>query len=61
LTIVDPALMLLRSLHIEVQYEGCLLVKQLIHYKNIEQDILTGLVALLKPSQMELSEVAGTL
>ncbi|XP_066914369.1 armadillo-like helical domain containing protein 1 [Clytia hemisphaerica] len=56
LNIVDPTLMLLSSLHIEVQYEGCVLVRMLIQYQSIRQDILVGLVALLKPSQMELLE-----
>lgn len=54
--IVDPALQLLRSLHVEVQYEGCLLVKQLVSYSNIKVNILQGLVGLLKPSKIDLNE-----
>lgn len=61
LTVVDPVLSLLRSLHIEVQYEGCLLIKQLVQYNSICQDLLAGLVALLRPSDMELNELSETL
>ena len=61
LNVVDPVLSLLRSLHIEVQYEGCLLIKQLVQYNSICRDLLAGLVALLRPSDMELNEISEIL
>ena len=61
LNVVDPVLSLLRSLHIEVQYEGCLLIKQLVQYNSIRHDLLAGLVALLRPSDMELHEISEIL
>lgn len=54
--IVDPALMLLRSLHLEVQYEGFQLITILMMYENIKLGILTGLVGSLKPSQVDFDE-----
>ena len=55
ISIVGPVLMLLRSLHVEIQYEGCLLVKQLISYHGVRKEILEGLVSLLRPSKIDLS------
>ena len=48
--------MLLRSLHLDVQYEGCQLIKLLTSYNNIQTEILGGLVGLLKPSKVDLQE-----
>ena len=56
ISIVDPCLMLLRSLHLEVQYEGCQLIKLLASYNSIQTELLSGLVALLKPSKVDLQE-----
>ncbi|XP_031549299.1 armadillo-like helical domain containing protein 1 isoform X2 [Actinia tenebrosa] len=56
-TIVDPVLMLLRSLHLEVQYEACELIKDLMQY-NIRNAILKGLVSLLKPTKDDVQESA---
>jgi len=52
-TIVEPVLLLLRSCHIEVQYEASRLIELLIQY-DIQTDIITGLVDLLKPSKSDL-------
>jgi len=54
-TIVDPVLSLLRSFHLEVQYEACQLIRILVHY-GIQSDILKGLVSLLKPTKADLQE-----
>ena len=45
--------MLLRSLHLEVQYEACELIKDLMDY-DIRHSLLQGLVALLKPTKEEI-------
>lgn len=52
-SIVEPVLLLLRSCHVEVQYEASRLLDVLISY-DIQTDILTGLVALLTPSKADM-------
>ena len=52
-TIVDSVLMLLRSLHLEVQYEASELIKDLMRY-DVQLAILKGLVSLLKPSKEDI-------
>jgi len=56
ISIVDPVLMLLRSLHLEVQYEGFQLIKLLISYDSIKTQLLNGLVGLVKPSKADLQD-----
>ncbi|XP_069498434.1 armadillo-like helical domain containing protein 1 isoform X2 [Ambystoma mexicanum] len=51
-SIVDPLLGVLRSMHLEVQYEALQLIQDLMQY-DVRQDLLAGLVALLKPSTKE--------
>jgi hypothetical protein len=45
--------MLLRSLHLEVQYEASELIKDLMRY-DVQLAVLKGLVALLKPSKEDI-------
>ena len=45
--------MLLRSLHLEVQYEASELIKDLMHY-DVQLAILKGLVSLLKPTKEDV-------
>ena len=52
--IIDPTLMLLQSLHLEVQYEGGQLVKLLIQHESVKPQFLNGLIGLLKPSKVDL-------
>nr|XP_008107721.1 PREDICTED: uncharacterized protein C1orf228 homolog isoform X1 [Anolis carolinensis]XP_008107722.1 PREDICTED: uncharacterized protein C1orf228 homolog isoform X1 [Anolis carolinensis] len=66
-SIVGSVLGVLRSLHLEVQYEAIQLIKDLMAY-DVQPAILQGLVALLKPSRQETArmqakilEEAGTL
>ncbi|XP_053248629.1 armadillo-like helical domain containing protein 1 isoform X1 [Podarcis raffonei] len=66
-SIVDSVLSVLRSLHLEVQYEAIQLIKDLMAY-DVRPALLKGLVALLKPSRQETAkmqarilEEAGTL
>lgn len=54
-TIVEPVLMLLRSLHLEVQYEACELIKELMEY-DVQHSLLNGLVGLLKPTKEEIKD-----
>jgi hypothetical protein len=49
-SIVEPALMMLRSYHLGVQYEACELLKHLVEYEDVSQSILVGVVSLLRPS-----------
>ncbi|XP_069050138.1 armadillo-like helical domain containing protein 1 isoform X2 [Lepisosteus oculatus] len=49
-SIVEPLLNLLRSLHLEVQYEAIELIQDLVHY-DVRPALLKGLVALLKPAK----------
>nr|XP_020638938.1 uncharacterized protein C1orf228 homolog [Pogona vitticeps]XP_020638939.1 uncharacterized protein C1orf228 homolog [Pogona vitticeps]XP_020638940.1 uncharacterized protein C1orf228 homolog [Pogona vitticeps] len=66
-SIVESVLSVLRSLHLEVQYEAIQLIKDLMAY-DVRPAVLKGLVTLLKPSRQEtakmqakLLEEAGTL
>lgn len=54
-TIVEPVLMLLRSLHLEVQYEACELIKDLMKY-DVQHSLLQGMVGLLKPTKEEIRD-----
>lgn len=47
--------MLLRSLHLEVQYEACELIKELMEY-DVQHSLLNGLVGLLKPTKEEIRD-----
>ncbi|XP_075472302.1 armadillo-like helical domain containing protein 1 isoform X2 [Ascaphus truei] len=51
-SIVDPLLGVLRSMHLEIQYEAIQLIKELIH-TEVRPALLKGLVARLRPSQKE--------
>ncbi|XP_056585602.1 armadillo-like helical domain containing protein 1 isoform X1 [Triplophysa dalaica] len=53
--IVEPLLFLLRSPHLEVQYEATELIKELMRY-DMKSTLLRGLVALLKPSKQGISK-----
>ena len=57
ISVIDPCLLLLRSLHLEVLYEGCELIKLLMSYGNVRDDLMAGLVALLKPSKIDMQNV----
>ncbi|KAL8622431.1 hypothetical protein ACOMHN_034096 [Nucella lapillus] len=48
-SIVEPLLNLLRTLHLEVQFEAIELIKELMNYEVAEY-LLSGLVALLRPA-----------
>ena len=56
ISIIHPSLLLLRSLHVEVQYEGCQLIELLMNYNDIQKEVLVGLVNLLQPSKLDLQE-----
>ena len=58
-TIVEPVLMLLRSLHLEVQYEACELIKDLMQY-DVQHSLLKGMVGLLKPTKDEIKDSTET-
>lgn len=45
--------MLLRSLHLEVQYEASELIKDLMNY-DVQPAVLKGLVSLLKPTKEDV-------
>ena len=51
--------MLLRSLHLEVQYEACELIKDLMQY-DVQFSLLKGLVGLLKPTKDEIKDSSET-
>uniref|UniRef100_A0A8D0KJZ4 Armadillo like helical domain containing 1 n=1 Tax=Salvator merianae TaxID=96440 RepID=A0A8D0KJZ4_SALMN len=55
-SIVDSVLGVLRSLHLEVQYEAIQLIKDLMAY-DVRLPLLKGLVALLKPSRQETAKL----
>lgn len=57
ISIIDPCLLLLRSLHLEVLYEGCELIKLLMSYGNVRDELMSGLVASLKPSKIDMQNV----
>lgn len=48
-TIVEPLLHLLRTLHLEVQFEAIELIKELMNY-DVADSLLSGLVGLLRPA-----------
>ncbi|XP_061093261.1 armadillo-like helical domain containing protein 1 isoform X2 [Conger conger] len=48
--VVEPLLTLLKSFHLEVQYETLQLIRDLIKY-DVRDALLRGLVALLKPAK----------
>ncbi|XP_071495178.1 armadillo-like helical domain containing protein 1 [Diadema antillarum] len=52
-SIVEPAVALLRSYHLEVQFEGTELIKDLMNYE-IQDQLLNNLVAALSPSREEI-------
>ncbi|KAK2138580.1 hypothetical protein LSH36_2776g00005, partial [Paralvinella palmiformis] len=52
-SIVDPLLNLLKTLHLEVQYEAIELVKDLMDYE-VQDPLLKGLVKLLRPAKEDL-------
>ncbi|KAJ6659479.1 hypothetical protein lerEdw1_018713 [Lerista edwardsae] len=54
--IVDSVLGVLRSMHLEVQYEAIQLIKDLISY-DVRPALLQGLVSLLKPSREEKAKM----
>ena len=58
-TIVESVLMLLRSLHLEVQYEACELIKDLMQY-DVQHSLLKGLVGLLRPTKDEIKDSSET-
>ncbi|KAK3592153.1 hypothetical protein CHS0354_019445 [Potamilus streckersoni] len=49
-SIVEPLLNLLRTLHLEVQFEAIELIKELMEY-DVKDSLLSGLVALLRPAK----------
>ncbi|XP_037356395.1 armadillo-like helical domain containing protein 1 isoform X2 [Talpa occidentalis] len=55
-SIVDCVLNVLRTMHLEVQYEAIALIKDLVNY-DVCQQLLQGLVALLIPSVKETSKL----
>ncbi|MBN3302323.1 ARMD1 protein, partial [Amia calva] len=55
-SIVEPLLKVLRSLHLEVQYEAIELIKDLMHYE-VRLALLKGLVSLLKPTKEGIKNI----
>ncbi|XP_053100308.1 armadillo-like helical domain containing protein 1 isoform X3 [Hemicordylus capensis] len=54
--IVESVLSVLRSMHLEVQYEAIQLIKDLMTY-DVRPAVLKGLVSLLKPSRQETAKM----
>lgn len=52
-SIVEPLLNLLKTLHLEVQYEAIELIKDLMSY-DVRDALLRGLVKLLRPSKEDM-------
>lgn len=52
-SIVEPLLNLLKTLHLEVQYEAIELIKDLMEYE-VKDNLLKGLVKLLRPAKEDL-------
>ncbi|XP_063441619.1 armadillo-like helical domain containing protein 1 [Mytilus trossulus] len=52
-SIVEPLLNLLKTLHLEVQYEAIELIKELMDYE-VSDSLLKGLVLLLRPAKEDL-------
>lgn len=50
-SIVEPLLNLLKTLHLEVQFEGIELIKELMEYEEVADLLQKGLVGLLHPSK----------
>ncbi|XP_069126971.1 armadillo-like helical domain containing protein 1 [Argopecten irradians] len=50
-SIVEPLLNLLKTLHLEVQFEGIELIKELMAYDEVADLLQKGLVGLLHPSK----------
>jgi len=48
-TVVEPVLSLLTSLELQVQYEGCELLKELVKSEDLTDTIIAGLIGMLKP------------
>ena len=48
-TVVEPVLSLLTSLELQVQYEGCELLKELVKSEALTDTIIAGLIGMLKP------------
>ncbi|XP_077006026.1 armadillo-like helical domain containing protein 1 isoform X2 [Tamandua tetradactyla] len=55
-SIVDCVLQVLRTMHLEVQYEAIQLIKDLVNY-DVRPALLKGLVALLIPSVKETTKL----
>ncbi|XP_040833747.1 armadillo-like helical domain containing protein 1 [Ochotona curzoniae] len=56
-SIVECVLMVLGTMHLEVQYEAIELIKDLVDYDHVRLPLLQGLVALLTPSVKETSKL----
>ncbi|XP_048353441.1 armadillo-like helical domain containing protein 1 [Sphaerodactylus townsendi] len=55
-SIVESVLGVLRSVHLEVQYEAIQLIRDLMAY-DLQPELLKGLVSLLKPSRPETAKI----
>ncbi|XP_015263773.1 PREDICTED: uncharacterized protein C1orf228 homolog [Gekko japonicus] len=55
-SIVESVLGVLRSVHLEVQYEAIQLIRDLMAY-DVQLELLKGLVSLLKPSRQETAKL----
>ncbi|KAJ8276946.1 hypothetical protein GJAV_G00069680 [Gymnothorax javanicus] len=55
LSVVEPVLAVLKSLHLGVQYEALQLIRDLTKY-DVREALLRGLVALLKPRREEMQK-----
>ncbi|XP_052258439.1 armadillo-like helical domain containing protein 1 [Dreissena polymorpha] len=53
-SICDPLLNLLKTLHLEVQFEAIELLKELMDYNEVQDQLLTGLVGLLRPAKEDM-------
>lgn len=52
-SIIEPLLNLLKTLHLEVQFEAIELIKELMDY-NVGETLLKGLVELLRPAKEDI-------
>ncbi|KAL4237129.1 hypothetical protein ACF0H5_005510 [Mactra antiquata] len=52
-SIIEPLLNLLKTLHLEVQFEAIELIKELMDYE-VGQTLLSGLVGLLRPAKEDI-------
>ncbi|XP_077190121.1 armadillo-like helical domain containing protein 1 isoform X2 [Paroedura picta] len=55
-SIVESVLGVLRSVHLEVQFEAIQLIRDLMAY-DVQSELLEGLVSLLKPSRQETAKI----